>query len=138
MEIKIYDYLPDEAKEIRCEVFCKEQGFLDEFDETDEVAAHLVAFNSGTPIATCRVFKDEKDTHTVGRVAVVKAWRGKNIGADILAEAENYIRNNGGKEISVSAQKRVEEFYKKQGYTPLGSIYFDEDCPHIKMIKKLF
>ncbi len=137
MEFKIYGQLPDEAKTIRYEVFCNEQGFINEFDETDEVSAHLVVFDSETPIATCRIFKDGKDTYTVGRVAVVKAWRGKNIGALILAKAEYYIRSKDGKEISVSAQTRVEEFYKKQGFTPLGSVYLDEGCPHVKMIKKL-
>ena len=138
MEFKIYKRLPDEAKAIRCEVFCNEQGFINEFDETDEISAHLVAFDNEKPIATCRIFKDENEAYTIGRVAVVKAWRGKNVGAHILAEAENYIRNEGGKEISVSAQTRVEEFYKKQGFTPIGSVYLDEDCPHIKMVKKLF
>ena len=137
MEFKIYWHLPDEAKEIRNEVFGKEQGFINEFDEKDEVSVHLVAFDNETPVATCRIYKDENDAYAVGRLAVVKAYRGKNIGAQILSEAENYIRSQGGKEISVSAQVRVEEFYKKQGFTPLGGVYLDESCPHIKMIKKL-
>ena len=137
MEFKIYEQLPEEAKKIRYEVFYNEQGFINEFDETDEVSAHLVAFDDETPIATCRIFKDGKDTYAIGRVAVVKALRGKNIGALILAEAENYIRSQGGKEIAVSAQTRVEGFYKKQGFTPIGGVYLDEDCPHVKMIKSL-
>ena len=33
METKIYNQLPDEAKEIRLEVFLKEQGFEEEFDD---------------------------------------------------------------------------------------------------------
>ena len=41
MEIKIYNQLPDEAKEIRLEVFVKEQGFEEEFDDIDETAAHI-------------------------------------------------------------------------------------------------
>ena len=39
METKIYNQLPDEAKEIRLEVFVKEQGFEEEFDDIDETAA---------------------------------------------------------------------------------------------------
>ena len=138
MKFKIYEHLPDEAKAIRYEVFCNEQGFKTEFDETDEISTHLVAYDNETPIATCRIYKIENATYAIGRVAVIKAWRGKNIGALILAEAEKYIHSQGGKEISVSAQTRVEEFYKKQGFTPIGNIYLDEGCPHVKMIKKLY
>lgn len=49
METKIYNQLPDEAKEIRLEVFVKEQGFEEEFDDIDETAAHIVLFDSLTP-----------------------------------------------------------------------------------------
>lgn len=38
------DTLCEEAKLIREEVFEKEQGFLDEFDEIDEIAKHLVFY----------------------------------------------------------------------------------------------
>ena len=38
MFIKIYDEIPQEAKAIRKSVFMKEQGFKDEFDETDHLA----------------------------------------------------------------------------------------------------
>ena len=137
MEFKFYGHLPNEAKEIRYEVFCKEQGFINEFDETDEISTHLIAFENGTPIATCRIFKAENEAYFIGRVAVVKNLRGRNLGARILEEAELYIRSQGGKQILISAQTRVEEFYKKQGFAPLGEVYFDEDCPHIQMIKTL-
>ena len=45
METKIYNQLPDEAKEIRLEVFVKEQGFEEEFDDIDKTAAHIVLFD---------------------------------------------------------------------------------------------
>ena len=37
----------------------------------------------------------------------------------------------------VAAQVQAENFYKKQGYVSVGETYFDEHCPHIKMIKNL-
>lgn len=40
MEAIRYDYLSDDAKFIRQEVFMKEQGFQNEFDETDDGAMH--------------------------------------------------------------------------------------------------
>ena len=56
METKIYNQLPDEAKEIRLEVFVKEQGFEEEFDDIDETAAHIVLFDGSHPVGVCRIF----------------------------------------------------------------------------------
>lgn len=50
MEIKIYKGLPDDAMLVRKTVFVKEQGFRDEFDETDKIATHLVAYDNETPV----------------------------------------------------------------------------------------
>ena len=45
MEIKSYDCLPGEAAAIRKEVFMDEQGFVSEFDGSDDAAHHLVLFD---------------------------------------------------------------------------------------------
>ena len=42
MNYKIYDQLPQEAKDIRIKVFMEEQGFKDEFDDLDQECKHLV------------------------------------------------------------------------------------------------
>ena len=39
-----YVELPTQAKNIREEVFMREQGFLEKFDETDENAVHILLF----------------------------------------------------------------------------------------------
>ena len=58
MNYKIYDQLPQEAKEIRIKVFMEEQGFKDEFDDLDEVCKHLVVFDHQKAIGTCRYYYD--------------------------------------------------------------------------------
>ena len=58
MEVKIYNKLPDEAKELRLEVFVKEQGFEEEFDDIDETAAHIVLFDGARPVGVCRLVTD--------------------------------------------------------------------------------
>ena len=88
------------------------------------------------PVATCRIFYDnERKAYIIGRVAVVKQYRSKHLGSMIMVEAENYIKSIGGKNIGVSAQCRVSDFYKKLGYTEEGEMYYDEFCPHIFMRK---
>lgn len=139
MRISIYDHFPNEAKVIRETVFIKEQGFLEEFDETDQEAAHLVLYNEDeTAIATCRIFWNQSmNAYTLGRLAVMKEYRGKNIGSLMLKEAEKYVRREGGKELTLHAQYRAADFYKKAGFIAFGEIEDDQGCPHIWMRKSV-
>ena len=90
------------------------------------------------PVSTCRIyFNIEKQSFVIGRIAVVKEWRGKNIGTKIINIAEDSIKTDGGKSAMLSAQVRVAEFYEKQGYKKQGKAYLDEACPHIWMKKNL-
>lgn len=138
MEFKIYDTLPQEAVLIRETVFVKEQGFCEEFDETDAGSRHLVLFDGNIPVATCRFFKELKDTvYVIGRIAVMKDYRGRGLGADIVKEAERHIRGMGGRKVCLHAQKRVEKFYSGLGYCVYGEEDSDEGCPHVWMEKEL-
>jgi hypothetical protein len=73
MIIKEYNYLPEEARKIRTEVFVKEQRFVEEFDEIDNIAKHMVLYEREQPISTCRIYFDiKKQSFVIGRIAVVK------------------------------------------------------------------
>lgn len=138
MIIKEYDFLPIEAKNIRIDVFVNEQKFVDEFDEIDNYAKHFVMFEKDTPIATCRIYYNtEKASYVIGRIAVIKSWRGKNIGSIIIKYAEEVIYKAGGKKVMLSSQVRASGFYEKQGYSSEGESYLEEYCPHIWMKKSL-
>ncbi len=133
MTFKVYDKLCEDAKKIRTEVFVEEQGFEIEFDDTDNIAKHIVGYDGEKPVAVCRYFYDNAHkSYMVGRIAVAKDSRGMHYGDKILAFAEQRIKEDGGKNVSVSAQTRVSGFYEKQ-----GSEYLDEFCPHILMTKTL-
>ena len=107
----------------------KEQGFKYEFDETDRLAKHMLLFEDDIPVATCRFFFSvERDCYVIGRIAVSKEFRGKQYGKKMLQGAEKTVSDLGGKRIELSAQCRVAEFYKKQGYMELNDIHMDEDC----------
>lgn len=139
MKTAVFEKLPDDAKAIRVAVFMNEQGFKEEFDETDNDAVHLVLYSEDeTPIATCRLFPNkEMNAYTLGRLAVIKEYRGKGIGSVMVGEAEKYIKSKGGKGIVLHAQCRAVQFYKKSGFTEFGEIGDEEGCPHIWM-KKAF
>ena len=134
-----YIGLNDDIIKIRTDVFIEEQGFKDEFDEADKTCSHIVLYDNNQPIATCRYFREGEIYH-VGRVAIIKEYRGQGLGNKIMQIAENEIRGkcNGEKcVVEVSAQVRVSEFYKKLGYNKVGNIYFDEYLEHIRMVKEL-
>ncbi len=136
MDYKIFTGLNDDIIKIRTSVFVDEQGFKDEFDEVDSNCTHIVLYDSKKPIATCRYFKEGENYH-IGRVAIIKEYRGQGLGNYIMQIAETEIKNEGGQKIEVSAQVRVSEFYKKLGYKKVGNVYFDEYCEHIRMVKEL-
>lgn len=136
--IKMFNWLPEDAKMIREEVFVKEQGFCHEFDETDNIAVHFVLYNEKQPAGTCRIFKgEEAGVYILGRLAVMKECRGLQCGKQLVQAAEAEIRKHGGVKILLHAQVRVQNFYEKAGYKAFGQKDMEEICPHIWMAKEL-
>lgn len=132
------DELP-EARSIRTRVFIEEQGFVNEFDDIDQNALHLVLFEHGTAAATGRLFAEARESEPlhIGRVAVLPAFRRRGLGAAVLHELETAARAQGCTAVELSAQTRAAGFYEALGYQPFGDIYLDESCPHIRMKKNL-
>ena len=138
MQIKRYDHLPEEASWIRQTVFCQEQGFDDEFDDIDAIAVHLVLFDADKPVATCRIFPDEeRGTYILGRLAVSKEYRGKDLGLAIVQDAEKAAKEKGVGEMILHAQCQARGFYEKAGYQAYGEIEDIQGCPHTWMRKYL-
>ena len=48
MIIQILDHITEKIKQIRVDVFMKEQGFEDEFDEIDETAKFVLLVSAST------------------------------------------------------------------------------------------
>ncbi|EKQ53526.1 MULTISPECIES: GNAT family N-acetyltransferase [unclassified Clostridium] len=136
--IKHYNSLCEEAKYIRTEVFMKEQGFKDEFDEWDNKVPHVVLFIDGKAAGTGRLLPGENNSiFIIGRVAVLEKYRKLHLGSKIISELENIAKTLGGITIELSAQCKAQGFYEKLGYVASGEIYLDELCEHIHMEKQL-
>ena len=139
INVKIYDFLPDEAKLIRTTVFVKEQGFVDEFDRIDDESIHFVMFDNELPIATCRtLFSKERNNRIIGRFAVLKEYRNKHLGSLLLQECEKEIvKRFGHIVIEISSQIEAQGFYQKNGYEDIGEPHLDENHLHVWMKKYL-
>ncbi|HEX3026193.1 MAG TPA: GNAT family N-acetyltransferase [Clostridia bacterium] len=126
-----------DAHEIREKVFVKEQGFEHEFDQTDHEALHVVLYLDGVPVATARLFSEQGRVFHVGRVAVLKDYRGSHLGAALMKEVVRKAEQLGAEKIVLGAQKQAEPFYRKLGFLSENDCYFDEGCPHVNMFLKL-
>lgn len=136
--IKNYNSLCEDARYIRTEVFMKEQGFKDEFDEWDNKISHVVLFVDGKPAATGRLLPGKNNkTFIIGRVAVLKEYRNLHLGSKIINSLEEEAKKLGGDSIELSAQCSAQCFYEKLGYIASGEPYLDEHCEHIHMEKQI-
>ena len=136
IDFKVTNNLSEDEKMIRETVFIEEQKFKIEFDDTDDIATHIVMYIDNNPVGCCRLYKQENEYH-IGRIAVLKPYRGKGYGEKILLNAERVAKEKGADSISLSAQVRASGFYEKLGYKKHGEIYFDEYCEHIAMKKDI-
>lgn len=134
IDFKVTDTLSEDEKMIRETVFIEEQKFKIEFDDLDDIATHIVIYLDNQPVGCCRLYKQDNEYH-IGRIAVLKQYRGKGYGEKILLEAEKVAQEMGADCIKLSAQVRASVFYEKLGYKKYGEIYFDEYCEHIAMTK---
>lgn len=131
--------LPD-ARKIRTAVFIKEQGFQMEFDEIDHHAYHIVVYDGKKPVATGRTYPkpDSTSVYIIGRIAVVKEYRGRNLGGFVVRRLEEKAVALGAKSAELSAQLQAKPFYEKLGFISFGPEYYDEYCPHVSMKKDFF
>lgn len=122
-----------DAHAIRIKVFVEEQGFVSEIDDLDDEAWHLVMYDGVTPAATARAFIDDAGLCKIGRVAVMREYRGQHLGEQLMLHFEDELKKLGARQFKVSAQVRASGFYEKLGYVRHGEEYLDEYCPHVDM-----
>lgn len=120
---------------IRKEVFMKEQGFQNEFDEIDQIALHITAYEDDKPIGCIRIYPQSQD-YRIGRLAVLKEYRKLHIGSMLLKQAEQQIKQKGIT-LYLDAQCQAIPFYERNGYQCCGEPHLDEHVPHMEMKKTL-
>lgn len=125
--------------EVRKTVFVAEQGYTlaEEFDDYDSVCPHLLLFDGQTPVATGRLVLLDDGTAKLGRIAVLKEYRGQHLGAQIVQELLKRAKEAGAVRAYVSAQSYAVPFYQKFGFREYGDEYLDGRIPHRDMDRTL-
>jgi len=123
---------------IRESVFINEQQVPPniERDCLDKTAVHFIAIDDGFPVGTARVVIDGDDVAIIGRVAVLKDYRGKGIGKKIIQAIETADSMKHVKIFKMHAQTQAINFYIGLGYEPYGDEYVEADMPH-KNVRKV-
>ncbi|MGX7125193.1 GNAT family N-acetyltransferase [Enterococcus viikkiensis] len=129
-----------DAVRIRQKVFVQEQGVPAnlEIDGNEAYSVHFVLYtDEEKPAATVRLLPLDEQTFKLQRMAVLKDFRGKNYGREIIAEAEAFAQQQHFKVIELGAQLTAQDFYQKLGYVPYGEVFQDAGIDHVHMKKEV-
>lgn len=121
--------------EIRKKVFVDEQRVPKELelDEQDPAAIHFLAYFKNKPVATARILANGH----IGRMAVLKPYRNKNIGRQLLEFVIATARQKGMNQLMLNAQLSAKIFYQKAGFIEQGETFMDAGIEHIRMTLRL-
>ena len=121
---------------IREAVFVSEQGVPQEleWDGLDSLCAHALAWNDfGEAIGTARMQADG----TIGRMAVLKDWRGHGVGHALLQRLLDLGARQGLSRVTLAAQTYIIGFYEQAGFHVISDPFMDAGIPHRLMEREL-
>ena len=119
---------------IREKVFIEEQKVTPqlEWDGMDEEAIHFLVYKDEKAIGCARALVIENHMQ-LGRMAILKEYRGEGIGSNLIEKAITTAKLNQLSLIDISAQCHAIDFYKKFGFKVISDIYLDAEIPHRDM-----
>lgn len=131
-----WDETRAEARPIRELVFVREQGVpLElEMDDQDAHCDHALACAAdGSAVGTGRLLPDGH----IGRMAVLKPWRGRGVGALLLLALIEQARVRQHRRICLNSQVYATGFYRRCGFEVSGPEFMDAGIPHLPMQRDL-
>lgn len=127
------------ALAIRTEVFVEEQQvpLEEEQDVWDDTATHFLLMDpaqGNMPVATARMMGYEGGkTAKIGRVAVLKPYRGLGLGKHLMVLLLAEAQTQGYQGAVLDAQTHALGFYGQLGFVAEGEEFMDAGIPHYRM-----
>ncbi len=123
---------------LRNEVFVVEQHCMyQDCDGKDLKALHLSGYVENRLIAYARILPvgvSYTEGASLGRIVTSPSVRGKKYGKSLMKMAIQMLHDKFGQvEIIISAQAHLQKFYSDFGFISEGTIYLEDDIPHIQM-----
>lgn len=135
IHVRIADWSQDNADllRIRESVFIGEQSVPPEleWDAEDEQAVHFLAFEGDYAVGTARLLPDGH----IGRVCVLKDWRGMKIGESLMKSVIAEAERRGLQRQYVAAQVHAIAFYEGLGFKVGSSEFIEAGLPHVDMLR---
>jgi len=124
-----------QAFTIRIRVFVKEQRVPAEIelDADDQRAIHFLATKSAKAVGTARVVMRHGKAK-IGRMAVLRTYRRKGIGAALLKRAIAAAKRLRARRVYLHAQVAVIGFYERMGFRSVGRVFDEAGIAHRKMV----
>jgi predicted GNAT family N-acyltransferase len=128
-----------EAFEVRRQVFVREQVISEDvvFDGHDREALHMVVKDGKRVIGSARVQFLADNQAKLERMAVLKRYRHKGIGREMLMFLDTVWKDKQVQQVIIHAQLEVVPFYKLCGFDELGSPFQEAGIKHTQMRKQL-
>ncbi|APC47067.1 GNAT family N-acetyltransferase [Virgibacillus halodenitrificans] len=127
-----------ELMKARVDIFVVEQECAyPELDDYDQQSMHCFLKINEQIAAYVRILpaNTKYKEVSIGRVLVVKEFRGKGYATQIMQKAIDYINNEWQeRKIKIQAQAHLENFYNQLGFKKISEVYLDDNIPHIDMI----
>ncbi|MBB3101649.1 GNAT family N-acetyltransferase [Azomonas macrocytogenes] len=135
IEVRIADWYGDniDLRRIREAVFIAEQSVPPEleWDAEDVDAIHFLALEDEYAVGTARLLRDGH----IGRVAVLRDWRGMQIGGALMRASIHKAESMGLKELKLAAQVQAVPFYERLGFHVISDEFLEAGIPHVEMLR---
>jgi len=135
LSVRVADWHADNAdlRRIREAVFIVEQGVPPEleWDADDVDAVHFLAFEDDFAVGASRLLLDGQ----IGRVSVLKDWRGLHIGEMLMQATIAEAERRGLKRQMLTAQAHAIRFYERLGFRVASEEFLEAGIPHVDMVR---
>ncbi|MBJ9976525.1 GNAT family N-acetyltransferase [Pseudomonas sp. S75] len=135
IRVRLADWQRDNADihRIRSAVFVAEQHVPPEleFDAEDLGAVHFLASEGDYSVGTARLLSDG----TIGRVSVLKDWRGLKVGDALMRAAIEEAQKRNLKQQRLSAQVHATSFYERLGFKVVSEEFLEAGIAHVDMVR---
>ncbi len=137
-DVRITDWQRDagQLRRVRETVFINEQAIAAalEWDDDDARSAHALAEDrEGCAIGCARLLPDGH----IGRVAVLREWRGHGVGDALMRCLLEVARGRGLRRVALHSQTHACAFYRRHGFVATGGVYDEAGIPHQTMAREL-
>jgi predicted GNAT family N-acyltransferase len=108
-----------------------------EIDEFEDDCRHILCLDDNRPCATARWRPYRPGIVKIERVAVLRSWRGRNVGSALMKHVMSDALANGSDCVGflLEAQEYAVPFYEKVGFHVVGEPFLEANIIHYTMEK---